>query len=360
VLSRYQGAAATAYRVVLFRRLILAIPASAFLGTGYVLAGRPLAWEVAWFACSMVATCVYSTAAVVFRNEGRTWIESSNEVISRIFVLTIGTAWLKHGGGVGGVAATYALADLCSALVLGSLGWRAVEGKDGDVPWGALSVRRAGGAALAQAVGVVYYRIDSWLIAVLLRPPDVAHYAVAYKVFEVLLLPAGAIASMSVPWVGSLQPRLARARLLRLAGVGALVSGAVGAAMVIAAHWAIGIVFGPGYDGSVGALRWLVALMPATALVMILLPSVTLARTARAVILQVGLLVSNVGLNLVLIPRLGIRGAAIATGICQLGALAPLLQWTRAEVLGKWLSPTRSPASAGGPPGPTPPFPAQP
>jgi len=319
-LARHGASGRAAFRVVARRRVGLSLLGSLFVAAAFSAVSRPLVLPLAWFAASLVATSVYTTAAVVLRDRGLAWVEAANEPLSRVIVLGLGSWLLARGGGVSQVAAAYATGDICSALGLGLVASRAVRADTAALPHDAAGWRRASALGFAAGLALIYYRVDTWLVAALLTGTEVARYATAYRVFEVLGLPAGAVASMTVPWVRKLPDELGRARLARLTAAAIVVSALLAVVGLVTAPWLIRILFGAGYRASVTPLRLLLAGLPATAAATVLLPYVVVKRPSLVVGLYWGLLAANVGLNLILLPVAGIAGAAVATGLCQVVA----------------------------------------
>ncbi|MDQ6798832.1 MAG: oligosaccharide flippase family protein, partial [Actinomycetota bacterium] len=198
-VARAPNLARTALKAVLVRRLGLGVLSAALVVLAYGAASSSPDLVAVGIVCvSVVSTAVYSTASAVFRASGGVRTEAANEVVSRVFVIVVGSWWLMHGGGLRAAVGVYAMVDLASAIILTAIAWRITRGAVGPVDAGHFALGRMAPVALATGLGVLYYRVDLWLLALLRGPADVALYGSAYRVLDGLLLAAGAVAALSV------------------------------------------------------------------------------------------------------------------------------------------------------------------
>jgi len=291
------------------------------------------------FSVSVVSTAVYSTASAVFRASSRVRAESANDLVSRVFVILAGSWWLTHGGGLRAAVGVYAIADATSAIVLIGVAWRVTAGSVGSIGRGQFALRRMAPVAVATGIGVLYFRLDLWLLALLRGPRDVAMYGSAYRVLDGVLLAAAAIAALSVPAVARVGADQQRRVIGRLVGLSLALTVPFAVGGVIFAHPMIRVLFGARYEAAAGLLRLLLVAAVPSAVVTVVAPLALLRARGPAVRGFTVTLVTNVGLNLVLIPMMGPTGAAVATLACQ----AALAAWLWHSVLG-W------PGGAGGEP----------
>src|SRR5207248_395262 len=110
----------------------------------------------------------------------------------------------------------YAVADVISAIGLSLAAIRPTAGCTTAVDRHEFSLRRAAPVAASSLVGTLYYRVDVWLLSLLVGPAPVAVYASGYRICDGLLLPANAIATVSIPSTARLKPSQQRRRLLKL------------------------------------------------------------------------------------------------------------------------------------------------
>ncbi|HET7292737.1 MAG TPA: flippase [Vicinamibacteria bacterium] len=249
-----------------------------------------------------------------------------------------GVAVLLAGGGPHGLYAALlatAIATNVAALVLARARGVAAAGVSGGAARRAL--QRAYPAGIAILLSMVYFRIDLVLLERLRDDAEVGAYAAAYRLLEGLLfIPAF--------FMAALFPALSEVSrkpddLKRLLEVGLrwmfLLSGLLALMLLVAAPWALWLLYGESYVEAAPALRVL-----SLALLFIFpnyLLTHLLVATGRqrwnALIAGVCVLV-NVGLNLPAIHRFGALGAAATTVVTEgvLFALATrALAWGATE-----------------------------
>ena len=305
-------------------RLALAVPTSAAIVGAYLVAGGGGSWTVpAVFAISIFASTVYSSFGAVFRATGRAGIDGANEVVSRLFVLAVGWLVLVSGGGLLGAVAVYSAADVLSAVVMGIVFWVVTSHPPEPVPPGALALRRAGPLGITNVLGNIYYRLDLWLLALIKSQRSVARYSAAYRIFDGFLLPATAVAALSVPHTSQLEGRDLVRRLERLALLAFLTSIPGTIVGLVFAEPLLRLIFGAPYGAAAESFRILLVAVPVSACVLALLPPIAL-RSARTIAMMAVALVVNLVANLVLIPGYGANGAALATLAGQVLLLAML------------------------------------
>jgi O-antigen/teichoic acid export membrane protein len=223
----------------------------------------------------------------------------------------------------------YALADLSSAIVLGVLFRRRFGDRIGPVDTRALAARRVAPVFLAAALGTTYYRIDLLMVHVIRGAPAAALYATSYRVFEAVMLPAGAAAALVLPAVFR-AAREQRTRVaFRIAGAAVALTLVGGVIVELFARNLLEAVFGGAYVPATGSLRVLGAATIVTAATTVLAQVHAAWRPGRLARVWMIALAANVGLNLVLIPRYAAAGAAWATLLCQLGVAVVLIRETR-------------------------------
>ena len=164
----------------------------------------------------------------------------------------------------------------------------------------------------------IYFRIDQVMIGMWLDAEAVGVYATAVKLSEVWYVVPSIIAASVYPKiitaVAQLPPDEYAVRMQALFDGLALVAYAVIVPIVVGAGWLVDVLFGAEYAASAGILQIHVWAF--------LFHSLGVARsrwleaenyTRFAMIAAIAGAVSNIGLNVLLIPGLGIAGAAWAT-----------------------------------------------
>jgi len=167
---------------------------------------------------------------------------------------------------------------------------------------------------LQNLVGHLHYRIDVYLLALALPPEQVAFYAVATSVAEVVFHIPNSVGTVLFPRLSvetearmhTLTAEVARHTMLvtSLASLGILATG----------WWLIPHFYGAAYSAAVVPLLVLTPGVLAMAVYKVLTRNFTSRKRQETSIFAAGVaLVLNVGLNLYLVPRLGVVGAALAS-----------------------------------------------
>lgn len=174
----------------------------------------------------------------------------------------------------------------------------------------------------AQAIFYLVLRVDQLLVREYAGYRQLGLYALATTVAELLWVLTDPLAAALVPHQVRASSREGHRLSLAMAWRSLWISLIAAAGAWLMAPLAIRVVYGPGFTGTVPALRWLlpgvVALAAARPVRTMLLKE---GRSVALSMLGLGALCLNVALNVALLPRIGIRGASIASSLCY-GALA--------------------------------------
>lgn len=317
--------------IVLRRRMGVAVVAAVVMAALYRAGANDVRWIVpAVFTVSVLATAWHTSCSAALRGAVSVVPEAANEVLARVFVLLAGTTLLVKGGGLLAAVAVYAAADVVSAVGLTFVSWRRLSsGAPADLT--RFSMRRVLPLGIAAIAAVVYYRIDIWLLAVLSTASEVASYSICYRVLDVLVLPAGAMAAVSIGSTARLDSRSAVRRTDRMVALVCLCLLPAFVVVAVIPGVLLELGFGPLYGPAGTVLRILALAVPPSVAVMVWAPLVALRGKGIVAVTMVCLAVT-VGLNLVLIPEFGAEGAAWATVVGQV-AFAVLVR-LRLQVLG--------------------------
>lgn len=318
------------FHSALLLRTVAGLPATGALILLYeASAPRPSTAVPAMAGISLVATGVYSSFTAVLRGRGDVGVEAWNEILSRLALLGGGVWWLSHGGGVLAAVSAYAAVDLVSAAVVPAVARL-------RIPWATPSqhrprLREALPLTLASTSGIIYNRIDVWLLALLSSVRQVGLYGMSTKLLDAVLLPARALSALALRFTVSSEAqaegryRPGPGTALALGARAVLLTLPAAAALALVARPTVDFVFGPGFRGAVPIVELLmVAALPGAA-VLALAPVVAASRPRPFVMLVLASLGVNVVANGVLIPLLQGKGAAAATLIGELGLAVGLV-----------------------------------
>jgi O-antigen/teichoic acid export membrane protein len=254
----------------------------------------------------------------LLRGRGRFGLDAALQIASRAALLACGlgglmlhglhgvAAGLLAGGGLGAVAAAIALGVDCGRPRLGP--------QPGEL------VARLLGQALPIGAGialtVVAFRMDLFLLGALAADRTVGLYAGAYRLFEAAQLLPAVLLMVLFPRLAATAGDPAAGAPLRRRALGGLAAlgAAVAAGGSLAAPLLVEVLYGAAYEESsapLAILFWAAPFMFVNAL--LTQDLIARVRQGRYALAAGGALAANLALNLLLIPRYGMSGAAVAT-----------------------------------------------
>lgn len=318
-------------KLVLAALTVIAAVAVALVApvTPFTLGGMPGA--VLFSAVALLVIPLSSTGSAIFQTSLRMAIPAAADVVYRVISLTL-VAILAAGFLFGGrtpvafrldavlLASTIGL--LVSAIVIYQGATRLVA----IVPrWdrnlALVMIRDAAPLALVSVLGIIHYRIDVLILSQMRSMSTVGLYGVATKVLDVSIAVAALFMGLVFP---VLSRRVAgdRALLQRAFGktVDILLIAGLGAAVFLAilAPLAVRILTHRDFQGAVAPVSIIAWAIPITFLATAFTQMVVAAnKQLSAVPLAIAAILLNVVLNLILIPRMGASGPALATDISE-------------------------------------------
>jgi O-antigen/teichoic acid export membrane protein len=276
------------------------------------------------YSVSVTLTPLGGSYLALLRGRAIGIVEAAYNIVSRLALLAVGIATLAAGWKPSGVIAAFVLVDVVSSLALPEVAKpRLTLSADPDpLQRAELQLRATLPLAAAGIIGSAYERVDIWLLALMKGSSSVAIYVAAYKFYDTVLLPAMAMASAAVPAVGSDLTTNARPVARRLALRAVAVAAPIALVVALLSPHLLRAAFGNHYGSASTAVNILmVAGLPGAALAVVT-PIALLARRTYIARLTAAGLVGNVGANLILVPTVGIEGAAIAFLITDVLLLA--------------------------------------
>jgi O-antigen/teichoic acid export membrane protein len=212
------------------------------------------------------------------------------------------------------------LGEIGAALLLAVFIFRLAEIKP-QLREGLVILRSSGFLTLSRLLRTLIFTFDVVLLGFLLGEREVGLYAAPYRFCYLLLAIATVI---HISYLPALTRALAQgsAQVADLAGRSVELSSAIGLPLIVGgiilAVPLLNTIFGPGYLEAAGALRLLIFsigfIFISGAIHNILLVSNRMKVEMWIVAAAAGL---NVGLNIILIPRYGLLGAAFATALAE-------------------------------------------
>lgn len=164
-------------------------------------------------------------------------------------------------------------------------------------------------------LGVIYFRVDTFLLSFVSSDGEVGRYAVAYRVLEVLTVVPAYLMSTLFPEIARQQPHSARLNEIVQGALSSVWLAVVPLVIIFVAFAAevVAVAGGPAYADSASVLRVLIVAVALLFVNTVFFQSlVALNRQRNLFLLLLGVLAGNVVLNLLLIPPLGAMGAAIS------------------------------------------------
>jgi O-antigen/teichoic acid export membrane protein len=261
-------------------------------------------------------------------------------LVGRVTILVLTLAVLSAGGALNGVMAANVAGTAVTFAVQLTVVARIVSLRPRlDYAYWRTLLRGSIAIGLAIAIAQIYFRIDVLLLAALRTSMEVGLYGAAVKMLELAELVAAAIGVTVFPLLARyVASDPARTRMLfqrtfdlLLAAAGALV-----VLMTVTATEIIVLLAGEEFREAGDALRLLAPYVLLSFLTGLIWRALIAYGEDRALlVLAVGILSTNVALNLIVIPEYGFRGAAVTTVVSEsIGLTAALtLLWRRHRLL---------------------------
>jgi O-antigen/teichoic acid export membrane protein len=228
---------------------------------------------------------------------------AANGLLALVGALTVETAF-----------AVWTAGQLLGVVLL--CGWIAVHTGFGvpDAALGRRAVTFGSKAHVGRLMEVGNYRGDQWMLGAIVGPRELGLYSIAVAWAELLFYLPGVLVLVQRPDLVRATPADAVRRALRVCRVGFVLSGAAAAVMLVIAPVLCVGVFGERFHGSIDDLRVLSLGAFGIVAFELLRNALTAQRKPMLGSAAVGVaFVLTVALDLLLIPRYGGLGAAIAT-----------------------------------------------
>jgi O-antigen/teichoic acid export membrane protein len=330
-IARDRSRASTVFMSGLIARVGLGLAALvlAIVVTPWFVDGSTPMIAIAVVGAALLLDEVSDYVGAVFRGVERMALYGTVVMVNRIVSTIITVIVLAAGGGL--IAA--ALAYLAGSVI--ALGFSAVLlRKVARVRWTDFRseetrrlVKEGIPLGIADAFNMAILRMGTVLLLVLRGPVAVALYGVAYRLFESFLFVVWSLATAALPRIAREERSGAAATFDLMLALTLAIYVPIAVLTPFAAHWLVTTIFSARYAAAAGALGWLTAALVFYGIGhMARVAAIGLGRRnviARAAGAMVAL---NLVLNLALIPRYGILGAALATAATEGVQAVVLLQ----------------------------------
>lgn len=282
---------------------------------------------IVFLAVTGLANAFIDYAGAIFRGYERLRDEAWLNVVRAVLIA---------GGGLLALRLRASLGSLCTGLFVGTLMSAAYgasvlhrhygvftrhEGPSFDRTLAKGAVKQGLQLWLATLLSLLYFKGDVLLLRAWSGNAEVGAYSAAYKVFEGAAIVPSVVLAAAFPLLVRLhgdrdrQHRWERRLVVLLLGLGGL----AGAAMYAGGRPLILRLYGSGYLRAVPSVTLLAIAVPVMFLNLALTHFLVARRLeARNVLFSLLMLLVNVGANLILIPRQGGPGAALATLLTEL------------------------------------------
>lgn len=336
--------------------LMAAVTVPALLLAGVVLSAAGTDGEtratLALLGAGVTADLLCAACYATFQAFERLGAIPTIQISQRVVTAAVGVAALANGAGVTAVAAVYAATSTLAFVVALVVVRRLARPRLRISPARWLPLMRAAApVGLAAVFFTVLFRLDMIMLGSFKSRADVGEYGAAYRILEATLFLSWAVTGAFYPVFSRLGPssepplRAVFERSLKL-----LTSLTLPLAVAAAAlgEPLVRLLYGPEFEEAGRALVLLaatIALYPPCYLAGMLLVSQDRQRVITWTYGMAAL--GNVLLNLVLIPRWSLHGAAVATSVSQL-AVAVVLLAAAQRVTGplRWAATLVTPAVA--------------
>lgn len=184
-------------------------------------------------------------------------------------------------------------------------------------------------SGLVGLVTLLNYRADVYLVGVLGTPAMLGMYTLAVSAAETLLAATQVTAVVTAPHVGGLEERAAAALAARAVRHNVLIAGACCAGLAILAPFAVRLLYGSAFVPVVPAMRVLLIGVFALSLgsPMSTYFTIRLGRPEVPFILASSSALICIVASIILIPRIGLLGAALASTVAYIAGQTAAIIW---------------------------------
>jgi O-antigen/teichoic acid export membrane protein len=324
-LARDHGNEARYFGNIFLMRLGFSLLAAVAMVAAVAALGHPAEWVklTAVAALSLFFTSNIDTCTAIFNAHEHMEIPAMISVVATMLRVGVSLGALAAGADVLILIWIYSAASLLQFLLSFFLLSSRVR-PDFKIDWAfwRALLKQAYPLALANLFSVIYFRIDTVMLASMAGESAVGLYNAAYRLLEfTIIFPAYYCGAVFPVISASYQTNPQRFLLIYRRSIKYMLMASLPLALGVAAlaHRFIDVLYGPAYGASAPALLVLMWCLVLIAVNSINAPYLIVMGRQRVI---TGLLLAsmclNIGLNFYAIPRYGIRGAAWVTLISEI------------------------------------------
>jgi O-antigen/teichoic acid export membrane protein len=309
------------------------LPLRVALGLAGLAALVPVAWAlraqappglVMVFGAAVALGMVGDIYRAVFRARQRMAYEAGLNFLERALSSLLGAAALIAGWRLAGTAAAWSVGALVAAVAAVLLARRAGLHRPPSISLSGSGeiLRQAVPLLLLGIFGTIYFRQDVLFLRWLRTEREVGLYGAAYRLFEMFVFLPGSLSLAYLPAAAAARGRSAseyRALFRRTLMLAFTLGCPLALGLAFRTGDVVRLLFGGQFGPSVAAARVLVWTLPFYFASTVQRSTLVVGRRQALPAVAVGVaIVINAALNLVLIPRMGILGAAWATLVTEI------------------------------------------
>lgn len=330
--------------VLTFRSILAAVVFALAFGVGFLIPQyHDLRIGIGIVAAAWFWQALNGTYVGIFQNRLRMDKAALTDVLGRLVILAIVLFQISQQASLNQILWSYFIGNLVNFLASAWLGRVYLRFRPAfDFSYWKKVFTESSLIFIVSILGLIYFKIDTLMLSLLKTSTDVGIYGPPYKVVEILiLLPAifmGNVFPVVTHYIYAKDSRLEGAfqksfDFLLIAGV------PIAVGVILIANRIISIVAGPEFiSASTIAPVWGLAANSSLALQILVVAVaisyishlfgyliIALGKQTKMIGPNLFLVIFNVGLNLVLIPRYSYIGAAVATVLTEI--LVVFLYW---------------------------------
>jgi O-antigen/teichoic acid export membrane protein len=175
--------------------------------------------------------------------------------------------------------------------------------------------------------GFFLLRADLMIVKYMLGPEQTGYYSVAVNLADIILMVPATVALILFPKLAAMNDPVERWTKTKnvLVAVGLIIA-AIAVATAVGSSFLIRTLFGSAFLPAATAYRWLMPGIVCISLTSVLASYMSSIKVPlRSIAVYFAMSAANVALNFLWVPKLGIRGASLASTVCYAGSFVGLL-----------------------------------